>query len=673
MSFVGELRRRNVVKVAVAYAIIGWLSIEIAATILPIFEAPNWIVQVFTFFVILGFPLALVLSWAYELTPDGMERTRSVPLPENITHSTGRKLDFAIIALLVIAVGYMFIDNYVLKGAPPAEAVAEDRRSIAVLPFDNRSAQTDDQFFVDGMHDDLLTQLARIASLKVISRTSVMSYRNTDKNMRTIGEELGVATILEGGVQRAGDSVRINVQLIDAATDEHIWAETYDRELNAGNIFAMQTAMATAIADALQASLSPEDVARLETVPTRNTRALDFYLSGNDYFNRPSDAAFKPLAVDMYQQAVAEDPEFALAWAALSRAHSTMYWYAVDSTTERLNLAEEAVREALELAPNLPEAHLALGFFYDLGYRDYEQALREFAIAEQTLADDPYFIEVTAYTRRRMGAWQEAVARFERLVERDPRNVDLLVQLGVTLSMLRDYAAADRNIARALELAPDDASAYYWHVRIPWARGGDISLLKQAAENPPMPMGDFGPWFGWFAAIYERNYDMALSYLQRWETDAFSVQGTYRPKSLLYGITYQLAGRDELAQPEFQAALARIETELRASPEDPRIHIALALTLTGLGEFEAASAAARRGMRIMPRSRDDMSGAWYQRQAIVGVFAPAGDVDAVVEELDALLATPSNWAIEGLLPDPRFDPVRDDPRFQAIVEKYQRQ
>jgi TolB-like protein/Tfp pilus assembly protein PilF len=676
-SFLGELKRRNVFKVVVAYAIVGWLLIQIAATVLPIFGTPDWVLQAFTFLVILGFPLAVVFSWAFELTPEGLERTKSVPVAESITPATGRRLNVAIIGLMAVAIGLLVVDHYVLEEAPVAAtsdaAVSAERNSIAVLPFDNRSARDDDQFFVDGIHDDILTQLARIGSMRVISRTSVMPYRDTDKNIRTIGAELGVATILEGGVQRAGDTIRINVQLIDTTTDEHLWAETYDRMLTVENVFAIQSEMASAIATALQASLSPEDIARLASVPTQSTRAYDFYLRGNEYFNRPDDSTFMPLAVEMYGRAVAEDPEFAVAWAALSRAHSNMHWYAVDRTPQRLELSMQAAQRALAIDPNLPEAHLALGSYYDHGFRDYAQAEREFSIAERAIPGDPALIEATAYMLRRMGNPTEALARLERLLDRDPRNTDLLYQTGITNAYLQQFAAAENYFDRALELAPDSGAAHYWRVRLPWFRDGDVGRMRAAAANLPPSVGVFREVHGWIAALYGRDDATALRYADRLEGNAVSVQGTYLPKPLMRGWAHWIAGRRDLAEAEFRAAIALTDTAIATSRDDPRLRIALAQSYAGLGEREIAERIAREAMALMPRSLDETSGQLYQKDVIVGVLAPLGDVEATVAELDAYLGARSLFTVEGLLPDPRFDPVRDDPRFQALVQRYRRQ
>jgi TolB-like protein len=288
-GFFQELKRRNVYRVAAVYGVIGWLLVEVASVIFPTFSAPEWVMQVFTSLMILGFPVALIFAWAYEITPEGIKREKDVDRSQSITHATGRKLDFTVIAVLAAIIVWFAVDKFFLPGELPPDTTdnALDRRSIAVLPFANRSSEQDNaQFFADGIHDDLLTLLANLGSMKVISRTSVMEYRDTTKNLKTIGQELGVATILEGSVQRARNQVRINVQLIDASTDEHIWAKTYDRTLTAETLFAIQSEMASSIAGQLEAALSPEDQKLLERRPTRNLEAYNAYLMAGQFFAR---------------------------------------------------------------------------------------------------------------------------------------------------------------------------------------------------------------------------------------------------------------------------------------------------------------------------------------------------------------------------------------------------
>ena len=430
MSLLDEIKRRNVFRVGIAYVIVGWLLVQVAATVFPILQMPEWTVAFVTMLLVLGFPVALILSWAYELTPAGIKRTKVVPLAQSIAGVTGRKLDFVIIALLSLAVVYFVLERFAFEPSAEVPTVADaaagsdpspptagddparDLRSIAALPFSNESAEEENaEFFANGIHDELLTRLAKIGSLKVISRTSVEEYRDATRNMREIGQALGVATLLEGRVQRAGERVRINVQLIDAETDEHLWAEIYDRELTASDIFAVQSEMATEIANALRVVLSPEEAVRLADVPTENTRAYDYYLSGLDYFAQLDRYERLPLAVQQFERAVEEDQDFAVAWAALSRAHMVMYLYALDRTPERLALARAASDRALALAPDAGEPHVALANYYYIGERDYAAARAELAIAEQAMPGSAEVYELRALVVRREGDLNASVAR----------------------------------------------------------------------------------------------------------------------------------------------------------------------------------------------------------------------------------------------------------------------
>jgi TolB-like protein/Tfp pilus assembly protein PilF len=680
-SFLAELRRRNVFKVAVAYAIVGWLLVQVAAIVLPTFGAPRWVAQTVTFLIVLGLPVALTLAWAYELTPEGMKRTKTVPLARSVTRVTGRKLDFAIIALLLLAVAFLALDRYVLErpgeaattavqasNTPAPQTSVRDLRSIAALPFDNESAEAENaEFFANGIHDELLTQLTKISSLKVISRTSVEEYRNTSKNMREIGLELGVATLLEGRVQRAGDMVRINVQLIDAETDEHIWADTYNRELTVQNIFAIQSEIATDIAKALQAALSPDEAARIDRVPTENTRAYDFYLSGRDYFKRVPDNEFMPTAVQQFQRAVEEDPDFALAWASLARAHLLMYLYALDRTPGRVTLAREAVNRALALAPEAGETHLALAYYHYLGERDYPAALAELEVAERAMPGNSEIFETRSYVERRAGDWESATANMERAIQLDPRNIDVLYQQHENYMSMRDYARSDSYLDRVLEIAPDHAPAKIRKATIAIMGYGDPSELEVLAAS-----GTASPTEGWEAAIYQRNYELALRYLEAWKEDVDNSQPNYIPKASYYGVTYALAGEPARARRQFETARTELEDALKTMPDDARIHVSLAEALAGLGRREEAAREARMATELLPTSADGLIGPMILIEAVMRVSAPLGDLDAVMAGLDAYLAGPGWYSIEGLLPDPRLDTVRDNPRFQALVEKYRR-
>jgi len=661
-SFWGELRRRNVFRVGVAYLAAVWVLIQVTDVVVPNVGAPTWLIQALIFSSALGFPLALLLAWFYELTPQGIKATDELEAVEAVKF-TGRKLDFAIIGLLVLAVGFLVVDDFVLP---------ERARSIAVLPFSNRSAAEENaEFFSTGMHDALLTQLAKLGDIKVISRTSVLEYADSPKNMRQIGEELGVATILEGSVLRSGDTLQINVQLIDAQTDEHLWAELYERELTTQNIFAIQRRMATSIAEALRATLSSEEVSRLEEIPTQSTRAYEFYLSAREYSSRNEGLDDFVYAVEQYKNAIEADPEFALAWTGLARAYAQLYRDGGDRFESSLALAREAVDEAFQLAPGLPEAHLAMGYYHYHGFNDFESALEEWAIAEQGMPGDSDLFAARGRVYRRMGETELAAEYIDRAVDLDPRNLDLLVSQEVFYESLRDYTRAEQVLDRMLEVAPDYFFVPFKRPHIQLFRGDAISVeaAREAARDPRVQT----VW-AWRALIYGRNYDVALEVLDDWETEVYVSRRRheYRPIDTYYAVTYRLAGMPELAVPRLRAARATIERQLEISPEDPVLLVALGEVLAELGESDSATDLARRAMELLPSSiaielRPDI-----HLNAIM-LFVAAGDYASAIKELDAYLSAPGQWSIEGLLPDPRLDPIRDDPRFQAVAENHRRQ
>ncbi len=613
---------------------------------------------------------SVVRGQGYRLIPD----VESLPIgPPTSNRARGRLLVAGIVLLVaaplsLIYWGVFSTENGAERSSVPAQSNPPET-SIAVLPFENLSSNPDDAYFVDGIHNDLLTQLFKISSLKVISRTSVAEYEDGKKNLRQIGRELDVATILEGSVQRSGDMVRINVQLIDAESDEHLWAERYDRELTAQNLFDIQSDMAISIASALQAMLSPEELARINDMPTVNMRAYNFYLIGNHYLRGTDNLTVFADAAQAFQSAVDQDPEFALAWAFLSRAHSGVYFF-VDHAEARRELAREAVERAFELQPDLPEAHFAMGYYYYHGFRDDENALQEWALAEQGMPGDSRVHLARAYLYRRMGNIEQSTASFEQAIELDPRNVEQLYVQAFTHLQLRDYTSTERVIDRLLELAPDRPLGYNLQGDLALWRDGDFTSARTALENAPIEFA--APQLSWVAALYERDYDAALGYLDDWGSDVDDRQHSFAPIASYYGLTYQLAGMPELAAENFRIARTKVDRALEGKPEDPRIIIALADILAHQGEGELAANYARRAMELLPTSKDALAGPPLHLNAIMVLIA-VGDYGAAVEELDAYLAGPGRWSVEGLLPDPRLDPLRSDPRFAAVVEKYRRQ
>jgi TolB-like protein len=430
-NFFAELKRRNVYKVAVAYAVVGWLVIQISSTVLPTFHAPEWVAQTLVVLVALGFPIALVLAWAFELTPEGIKRADEVAPDESITRKTGRKLVGITVALAVIAAGLFAFQwlrptssptlrqsEAAKSSATPAPLIPE--KSIAVLPFENLSRDKENAYFAEGIQDEILTRLAKMAALKVISRTSTQKYKSTPENLREVGKQLGVANLLEGSVQRVANAVHVNVQLIRVATDEHLWAESYNRKLD--DIFAVEGEVAGAIAEALNARLSGAEKAILAQKPTNNSAAYDAYLWGVAQYWHSASQDEQEAAVRSFEEATRLDPQFAEAWAALSRSHSVIFFHS-DVTPTRRKAAEDALAEATRLRPDLAETQLARGYFQYWVLHDYKGALEMMRQLRNSWPSNPEIHQVIAFISARLGLWQESIESIDRVIALSPREL----------------------------------------------------------------------------------------------------------------------------------------------------------------------------------------------------------------------------------------------------------
>ena len=474
----GELKRRNVVKVAGAYAIVGWLLVEVTSTVLPTFDAPQWVVQTITFVIILGFPLALIFAWAYELTPDGLIKEKDVDRSESTTHNTGRKLDFIIITVLVLALVYFGFDKFVVDPSRDAELVqttteaiteqaAESdqaksaEKSIAVLPFENRSNREEDQFFTDGIHDDLLTTIAKIGSMKVISRTSVMEYRDTIKKIPQIAKELGVAHILEGGIQRSGNQVRINVRLIDAATDKRLWAQTFNRELTAENLFVVQSEITRLIADALQAELSTDEQRRIDARPTDNLQAYEAYMRGRQLMATRNTAKLKR-ATEEFSKATEIDPMFALAWVGVADSHSLLLGRRDVRDEDLLPIIEDAVKNALAIDNGLGEAYASLGLMHATQGRNDEAE----TAYQKAIELSPSYASAYEWYSRHVGTDPlrilESVDLMQKAAILDPSSAIISLTLGGVYRNKGLYTLAERQYRKVIELDPDFEATYFY-------------------------------------------------------------------------------------------------------------------------------------------------------------------------------------------------------------------
>ena len=474
-GFFEELQRRKVYRVAAAYIIAAGFIIQIGSAVFPAWELPNWTLRLVVVFLLVGFPIALILAWAYDVTPQGIRATPATAAPR--AHRRRNLIMLIATGVVVSAAAGFFL-------LPRASGRKIDK-SIAVLPFENLSDEKENAYFADGMQDDILTNLSKIGELKVISRTSVTSYRGAGtRNVREIGKTLGVATLLEGSVRRIGNRVRVNVQLINADTDEHIWAEDYDRDLT--DVFAIQTDLAQKITSTLQAKLSPSEKARIDRKPTQNSDAYLLFMQAHDYADRPDLLRDTSLNAELlFEQATKLDANFAAAFAGLSRIESWMY-HSFDPLPVRREKARTAANEALRLQPDLPEAHLALGFSYYYGDRDYERALAEFEIAKRGLPNEAQAYMAIGAIRRRQGRWAESTANLEKSAALDPKNGSVLLNLAYNYMATRNFEDADKTFDRGIEAAPTSfgSRALKGELAILWK--GDVSLAeKQLASVPP--------------------------------------------------------------------------------------------------------------------------------------------------------------------------------------------
>jgi TolB-like protein/class 3 adenylate cyclase/Tfp pilus assembly protein PilF len=585
----------------------------------------------------------------------------------------------AIAALLWRGVGGQDTADSAADVGSATTAPAVLAASIAVLPFENMSGDEEAQPFTDGLHDDLLTQLVKIGGLKVISRTSVLAYRDNPKPLSEIAEELGVATVLEGGVQRVENRVRVNVQLIDAATEAHLWAEVYDRDLTATNLFEIQREIAVEIARTLQARLTAEERERLAEVPTENLEAYERYLRGRDFFQRSLVLSAVRSAAGEFQAAVEADPEFAEAWARLSIARSSLSWEF--GLNEELPAAEEAAERALALAPESPLSMAAMGYYRYYSHRDYDGALEWLRRSEAIAPNDPDMLAASGFVLRRQGKYREAVAYFERGVERDPRSLDLVESLAVSYMMLREYEAAERYLERAIAIAPEFPFTYRSLTELVLQRSGDVNaaaaIVERAAEHvdparvvlpsnvlsrvlagrfrdrlmatPPPP-----PTEGTFA-IY--TYTMDLNQLN---------------VHLGKGFLLRELGEAALARTQFDSVVS-ISRRLGPSELDAlftaqgNLYGTLGLAQAAIGRAEDAVRNGRKGLASLEPEGDHFE-APKRRAELAAIYALVGERDAALEELQWLLANPSEYSPSLLRVDPLWDPLRDDPRFQRLLE-----
>src|SRR3954469_25622106 len=652
-GFFREVKRRKVYRVAAGYVVVAGGLIQLASAVFPAWEVPSWSLRLVILLLLIGFPISLILAWALEVTPEGIRTTPAAPSAPRRRRN--------IVAL--IAIGVIVSGGAGLFLLPRASARKIDK-SIAVLPFENFSDDKENAFFADGIQDDILTNLSKIGDLKVISRTSVMPYRGKEKNVREIGKALGVSAILEGSVRKAGNRVRVNVQLINAVNDEHIWSDVYDRDLT--DVFAIQTDLAQKIAQELRAKLSPTEKEQMTRKPTENGEAYLAFVQAHNFQREVEEFAKLKQAEQLYERAIQLDPNFALACASSSRLQSWIY-HTYEPTAERRDKSRKLAERALQLQPDLPEGHLALGFSMYYGDRDYARALAEFAIAQHGLPNEAEVYLATGAIQRRQGRWEESNANLEKAVSLSPNETWPLQNLVLNYQMERNWPAANKTIDRALKLAPDSFNLWSVKAQLETSEKGTFEVAERGIQLlNARPLDD----------ETRTHFTVALAQtrlLQRRYSEALQAAESLRdellvkdPEGLMgkygtMGVAKKMLGDEAGAREAFLKAKGYAEKYVADAPNEAKRHAPLAQCLAWLGEKEAAIAEAKRGTELLPESVDAFDGP-VCTQTLAEIYMIVGEYDLALPIIDSLLSRPSQLTVEFLKIHPLFDPVRNDPR-----------
>ena len=665
-KFFAELKRRHVYKVAVTYAVVGWVVIQVAATIVPGLHLPAGLTTAVIVLTLLGFPVALLLAWAFDLTPQGLQRAsldQTGPC-----QPAGHVWIYIVIAGVLLSVGLFFAGRYTAV----KQAIAPNNlgaKSIAVLPFENLSNDQQNAYFTDGIQDEILTRLAQLSDLRVISRTSTEKYKSAPENLREIGKQLGVDHLLEGRVQKIGNAVHINVQLIRVETDEHLWAQSYDRQLN--DVFAVEGEVATAIAGQLKTKLSGTEKQSLAAPATRNSLAYEAYLRGLACLNKAGAyAASTSDAITAFSDAVRLDPQFGAAWARLSRAHSFAY-FRTDQTEQHREGARTALETAEKLGPELNETHAARGYYLYWVKRDYDAARIEFEQVRALFPNDAFGPFALAAIARRQGRWKESRALFDQALAIDPRNLDLLLETIGTAGAMRDWQAVQRYLAQALDVSPGDTATLVTEVAGLQSQGEVERAQVILDQLKPEDGNDTYTFALSLNALFLRKYDRALAWLTR-QVEKPELQGTNLGLfQVALAEVQRHSGNTTAAKATYQEARSNLEKVIPEQPDNTLLLDFLAFAESGLGDNERALAHAQEAVAVLPSTVDAYNGPALE-EILTRIEARCGKKEAAIEGIEKLLKTyyaPPNLTPALLRLDPDFDSLRDDPRFQKLIEE----
>jgi TolB-like protein/cytochrome c-type biogenesis protein CcmH/NrfG len=667
-TFSAELKRRNVCKVAITYVVVAWLLIQGASILFPTFEAPSWAMKAFVAAFGAGFPIALVMAWAFELTPQGIKRTEAAGAAQERPARGGWIVVVVIAAML--SLGLFLLGRYTANHTGPRRIEAATQKSVAVLPFENLSEDKSNAYFATGIQDEILTRLAKLNELKVISRTSTAQFQNKPGNPGEIAKQLGVAHLLEGSVQKVGEQVRVNVQLINAQNDAHIWADTYDRKLT--DIFAVETEIAKSIAEQLQAKLNSHEQEALAFKPTSNPQAYEAYLRGLATESESLLSVY-PLqkAISFYKRAVRLDPDFAIAWARLSRMYSLLY----SSFGDRLGDAKGALERAQALQPNAPETLLALAYYQNDELREYEHARKTFLRVAKLLPGNSEVPASLASIARREGQWDKVTGYSEQALVLDPRNPELLVRVAFNYSDQRQFETARSLLDRALQIRPDDVEIMAAKASMYQAQDKLTEADKYLAEVNALTPSYEAVGAKVTQLRLEGKNDEAVQLLKT-RVGQFEFGSEVEEATFGYFLAFAQHVASDKAAAQATAALTRdrLVKLTREQPDNDWLAVILSQTYAIVGDKNAAWKEAERVKRITSSLADVAVGPFADEDMAV-VATLSGEKSRAIELLSHLAhISYSGWLYgypvtpAALRRDPIWDPLRSDPAFQKLCQ-----
>ncbi len=663
-GFFEELQRRKVYRVAAAYVVAAGFLIQMASAAFPAWELPNWTLRLVIVLLLIGFPIAVILAWAYDITPQGIQGT-----PPGTHRRRNLILLIALAVIISASAGFFLLPRAIWQKID---------KSVAVLPFQNLSNDPANAYFGDGIQEEILTRLTKIGDLKVISRTSTQGYQSDPSNLAEIAKQLGVANILEGSVQKAGNQVRVNVHLVNVQTGSQLWAETYDRKLS--DIFSVESEIAKGIAESLQAKLTGREEQALAAEPTNNPQAYDAYLRGLAFearSNYSSDALFK--AIEYYDLAVRLDPNFALAWARLSGVHALLYSNRGDTSAARRDAAKEALENAQRLQPNSPETLLFTGYYQYWVLHDYGLAKATFERVSKKLPGNSEVLYALAAIARSEGHWDESVAYWERGLALNPRNTALLTEVAFTYAAIRQFPKAEKLYDRALNILPNELSLMALKASIYQAEGNLQESAKLLAQVNGETNSDVAIRIKLAQWRLERNLTEATRWVQARQDRLRLVSGIDKgSKQLGNALVHRVAGDTTQAKAFAEQARNTLEPLRKEQPDNAFVAAALAVAYAMLDEKESALNEAQRAITLSPSNKDRLSGpAFEENLALVEMIT--GENTRAIATLSRLLQMPYGGWLYSPTPitsallrlDPIWDPLRSDPAFQKLCEEKQ--